>query len=113
MLGLIDDRFCMSVVGKPSIRKLFDRTAPPPIDSAELPVWSCMRFQCALPLATTVGSSVASRNTLRPSEGSSRMFSLVIVLLCEALLVSMSGACAVTVTLSSMAPTCSVTGMSS
>ncbi|MGC4081933.1 MAG: hypothetical protein QM736_07450 [Vicinamibacterales bacterium] len=92
-------------MGKPSIRKLLERTAPPPIESAELPVWSCMRFQWAFALATTVGVSVAMRNTLRPSEGISLKSAASSVLACEALLVSISGAAAVTVMFSCRPPT--------
>ena len=43
---------------------------PPPIDSCDTPLWSCMRFQCVLSVACTVGTVTAIRNTLRPTLGS-------------------------------------------
>src|SRR3954468_11388131 len=66
-----------------------------------------MRFQCALPLATTVGCSVAMRNTLRPSEGISLKSLVSSVPPCDALLVSMSGAEPLTAMFSSRPPTSS------
>ena len=68
-----------------------------------------MRFQWVSPLLCTVGTVTAMRKTLRPTQGSVSSVLASRTSACDAFDVSISGASAVTVIVSSSVPTSSVT----
>ncbi|PYR02963.1 MAG: hypothetical protein DMG00_27695 [Acidobacteria bacterium] len=63
-----------------------------------------MRFQCALPLACTVGSRFASRNRLRPAVGIDSSAFESMMLPVDAFVLSMNGDSPTTVIVSSIVP---------